>query len=170
GKHGQYVARIDGLEEVQVGAVFQELWTNGRKWTEQKAFLSLYIPPVQMRHSHRWRVRRLFPVYFCAVHTYHFRVVAYQERTADRESAELPALRDAGRLQQRDRVAAGPHEYIICGIVVNFPFPDVEILDFPPAVFQVFEVKNLVLVIAFCIIMLADILCQFARKLTEMDI
>src|SRR5699024_10871693 len=92
-KHGQYVARIDGLEEVQVGAVFQELWTNGRKWTEQKAFLSLDISPVQMRHSHRRRIRRLFPVYFCAVHTYHFRVVAYQERTADRESAELPALR-----------------------------------------------------------------------------
>src|SRR5699024_421434 len=35
-----------------------------------------------------------------------------------------------------------------------------EVLDFPPAVFQLFEVKNLVLVIDFCIIMLADILCQ----------
>src|SRR5699024_8795124 len=129
---------------------------DGRKGAEQQALRALDIPPVQMRHSHRRRVRRLFPVYFGAVHTYHFPVVAYQERTADRESPEMPALRDAGLLQQRDRVAAGPDEYIICSMIFNLSLPDVEDLDFPPAVFQLFEIKHLVLITDFCIIMSAD--------------
>src|SRR5699024_2909792 len=89
-----------------------------------------------MRYSHRRRVRRLFPVYFVAVHTHHFRVVAYQECTADREPAEMLTLRDAGFLQQWNRVAAGADKDIICSMIFNLSIPDVEDLDFPTAVFQ----------------------------------
>src|SRR5699024_6587633 len=126
--------------------------------------------PVEVGHRHRRCALRLLAVYFGVVTVDDFRIVADQERAADRKSAELPALRYARLLQQRDGVAARTDEDVIRCMVFNRITFKIPYLHFPLAVLHLSEVSHFMTVMDFRTLMVTYITHHFPRQFTKVHI
>ena len=122
---GGEVVRADGLEQVQVGALLQELRGPATVRTKEQAFLAVDDAGIQVRHGHRRGADGSLAVNLGVVALDQLRVLGAQPQAGDREARETGDLAHACLAQQVERVAArtdedelGVHGGVVTGVQV----------------------------------------------------
>mmetsp|Transcript_17002 Transcript_17002/g.42145 ORF Transcript_17002/g.42145 Transcript_17002/m.42145 type:complete len:263 (+) Transcript_17002:875-1663(+) len=103
--HGDDVEGIHRGNQVQRGAVLEEVRGEARVGAEEKQLLPADVPPVQVWHGHRGRAHGGLPVALHLMPRNHLRVAAHEKLPRNGETAVARNLRHLRLLQQLERSA-----------------------------------------------------------------
>src|SRR5690606_12380197 len=88
-QHGDDIIWLNGLDQVHIGACFQELRRKAGKRAKQQGFFVINKSCIQMRHRH-WRSTYFgFSVHLRMMLLDDFRIIADKEQSTYRESANM---------------------------------------------------------------------------------